>query len=119
MRFFSKAPFYYILLFLFSSSCKKEKVDEDCGCNGPTYRTLENRQARYTGDGTFAVSDSIDGYIYVSACDLDNAWEINNDEKAWNYTISGNVKKRCPGPNHKLELPAPGGPIQITYIKKI
>jgi hypothetical protein len=117
MYTFSKAPFYFIVLFFLVSSCSND--DEDCGCDGPTYRTLEKVQARYTGDGTFAASDSIDGYIYVSACDLDNAWEVSKDEKTWNYTISGNVKKRCPGPNPELELPAPGGPIQITYIKKM
>jgi hypothetical protein len=115
---FFRIPFYLILMSISAFSCKKEKVDEDCGCNGQTYRTLENLQARYTGDGTFAVADSIDGYIYVSACDMDNAWEVSNDDKTWNYIISGNVKKRCLGTDSELELPAPGGSIQITYIKK-
>jgi len=113
---FFRVLFYLILMSISAFSCKKEKVDEDCGCNGQTYRTLENLQARYTGNGTFAVADSIDGYIYVSACDMDNALEVSNDDKTWNYIISGNVKKRCLGLD--LELPAPGGPIQITYIKK-
>jgi hypothetical protein len=114
---FTKTSFYLIVLIFLVSSCSKD--DEHCGCDGPTYRTLENAQARYTGDGTFAVSDSVEGYIYVSACDIDKAWEVSRDEKTWNYTISGNVKKRCPGPNPELELPAPGGPIEIGYIKKM
>ena len=116
---FFRVSFYLILMSIPVFSCKNEKVDGDCGCNGSTYHTLENLQARYTGNSNFAISDSIDGYIYVSACDMDNAWEVSNDDKTWNYIISGNVKKRCPGPNPELELPAPGGPIQITYIKKI
>ncbi|RAI74584.1 hypothetical protein HMF3257_10425 [Spirosoma telluris] len=80
--------------------------------------TIENLQARYIGDGTFVVPDTMAGSIRVNACDVDTAWEISKDERTWNYIISGNVKKRCLGTHPELELPAPGGPIQITYIKK-
>lgn len=110
-------PLCFILLSVLLSSCSKE-AEEDCGCDGTTYRNLENLQARYTGDGVFVVPDSMHVYIKVSACDVDTAWEISQDEKVWNYTISGNIKKRCLGPHPELALPAPGGPIQITYLKK-
>ena len=118
MLLFIRTSFYFILLFLFTSSCTEEKVDADCGCDGLTNRTIENLQARYTGNGSFVVKDTIGDFLYVSACDVDSGWEVNNNGKTWNYTLSGYVKKRCPGPNPELELPAPGGPIQITYIEK-
>ncbi|GLU52788.1 hypothetical protein [Dyadobacter frigoris] len=118
MRFIIKAPFYFILLFFFVSSCSKGD-DEDCGCDGSTYRTIENLQARYSGDGTFVVPDTNVGFLKVSACDVDTAWEISKDEKTWNYTISGNITKTCLGPNPELRLPPSGGPIQITDIKKM
>lgn len=118
MCFFIRASFYLILLFLFTSSCTKE-IDEDCGCDSSTYRTIENLQARYSGNGSFVVKDTNGDFLYVSACDVDHIWEINKDEKTWNYNISGNVKRICLGPNRELMLPAPGGPIQITYIEKM
>ena len=117
MRFIIKA--FFLFLFIFASSCKKEKVDTDCGCDGSTNRTIENLQARYTGDGSFIIADTNGDFPYVSACDINNEWEVSKDEKTWNYIISGNIKKRCPGPHPELELPAPGGPIQITFLKKI
>ena len=116
MRFFIRAPFYTILLFLFTSSCSKEE-DKDCGCNGSTNRTIENLQARYIGNGSFVVKDTNGDFLNVLACDMDSVWKESKDDKTWNYTISGNIKKTCPGPDPELELPAPGGPIQITYIK--
>lgn len=118
MRFYCNTRLCVILLFLIANSCKKEKASKDCGCDGSIYRTIENLQARYSGNGSFAIEDTNATFFYVSACTIDNTWEINQDEKTWNYTVSGNIKKRCPGPNPELELPAPGGPIQITYIKK-
>ncbi|WP_221392169.1 hypothetical protein [Dyadobacter sp. NIV53] len=116
MRFIIKVSFYYFLLF--ASSCSKER-DEDCGCDGSTNLTIENQQARYSGNGSFVVPDKNVGFMQVSACDADSDWEVSKDGKTWNYTMSGNVKRRCPGPNPELELPAPGGPIEITYIKKL
>lgn len=107
----------FVLLFIVAS-CKKGKVDKDCGCGGSTYRTIENLQARYSGNGSFAIADTNATFFYVSACTIDKTWEVNRDEKTWNYTVSGNINRRCPGANPELELPAPGGPIQITYIKK-
>ncbi|WP_428663098.1 hypothetical protein [Runella sp.] len=116
MRFLIKTPFYHILLFFFASSCTK--VDRDCGCAGSTYRTIESLQAGYSGNGLFIVADTTGGYLYVSACDVNSSWEVSQNKQTLNYTISGNVKRRCPGPHPELELPAPGGPIQITSIKK-
>lgn len=116
MRLTPKVTFHFIFVFVFAFACSKN--DEDCGCDGSTRRVLENRQARYTGDGTFVVPDTIAGFISVNACDIDTAWEISKDEKNWNYTISGNIKNTCLGPNPELRLPPPGGPIQITNVKK-
>ena len=116
MRFIQKIPFYFVMLSIFAFACSK--ISEDCGCDGSTSRILDNREARYIGDGTFAVPDSILSLISVRACDVDTAWEISKDENNWNYTISGNIKNTCLGPNPELRLQAPGGPIQITYIKK-
>ena len=79
----------------------------------------KNLQARYTSDGTFVILDTLAGTMNVHACDVDTAWEISIDEKNWNYTISGNIKNTYLGPNPELRLPPPGGPIQITNIKKI
>ncbi|KAA0992661.1 hypothetical protein [Dyadobacter aurulentus] len=110
-----KAQYYCILLLLFTS-CSKN--NEDCGCDGSTRRILENLQARYIGDGTFVVPDTLARYMSVYACEVDTAWEISKDEKNWNYVISGNIKNTCLGPNPELRLPPPGGPIQITNIKK-
>jgi hypothetical protein len=116
MRPFSKDSFCLILLFSVAFSCTTEK--EDCGCSGAVYRTLEKLQARYTGEGTFVVTDSIGGLLHLYVCDVDPAWEVSKDTTSWNYTISGNVKRTCLGPNPELRLPSPGGPIQITYIQK-
>ena len=117
MRFFIRAPFYFIFLLFFASSCERED-DEDCGCDGSTYRTIENLQARYTGDGHFVAPDANSGFLYLAACGVNGAWEVSKDNKTWNYTISGNIKMRCLGPDRELAFPAPGGPIDITYIKK-
>lgn len=117
MRFFARTPFYFILPFLFTLSCSKG-ADEDCGCDGSTRRILENLQARYTGDGAFVVPDTMAGFIRVYACDVDTAWETSKDERIWNYTISGDLKKNCLGANPELALPYEGGPIRITFIKK-
>lgn len=116
MRLILKVPFYLTLLSSFVFACSKN--DEDCGCEGSTRRVLENRLARYLGDGTFVVQDTMARFISVHACDVDTTWEISKDEKNWNYTISGNLKNTCLGPNPELRLPPPGGPIQITYVKK-
>lgn len=116
MRFFIRASFYVSLLFFFAASCKK--VDEDCGCDGSTSRTIENFPARYSGNGSFVIADTNGAFFNVSACDVVSAWEVSKDEKNWNYIISGDIKKRCLGPNPELQLPAPGGPIHITSIKK-
>jgi len=117
MRFIVRAPFYFISMFVLASSCSKEG-EEDCGCNGSTYRTLENQRARYSGNGAFVVPDSVAGFLQVLACDVDPGWEVSKDEKSWNYTISGNIKRTCLGPNPELVVPRPGGPTQITHIKK-
>ncbi len=116
MRFSIRTLFYFILLFFFASSCAK--FEEDCGCDGSAYRTIENLKARYSGDGIFVVADTNGDFFNVTACDVDNTWEVSKDEKIRNYILSGNVKRRCLGPGRELQLPAPGGPIQITYIKK-
>lgn len=117
MRFFTKAPFYFVLLFFFALSCAKED-DEDCGCDGSTFRTLENIPARYAGNGTFSVPDTMVGIIAVYACDVDTAWEISKDStNTWNYTISGDLKKVCLGTHPELGLPS-GADIHITAIKK-
>jgi hypothetical protein len=116
MRFMLKAICYCILLLSFES-CSKD--DPECGCDGSTRRVLENIQARYVGKGTFVFQDTLAGYLRVYPCDVDPAWEISKDENIWNYIISGNLKKYCPGPNPELELPYPGGKIQLTNIKKL
>ncbi|MCE7071911.1 hypothetical protein LZG74_16450 [Dyadobacter sp. CY327] len=116
MRFIQKVSFYFTLLSIFAFACSKK--GEDCGCDGSTSRILENRKARYIGDGTFVVPDSISIFISVRACVVDTVWEISKNENNWNYTISGDIKNTCLGPNPELRLRAPGGPIQITFIKK-
>ncbi|MFC5408296.1 hypothetical protein ACFPMF_03175 [Larkinella bovis] len=116
MRFFIRTPFYVGILLLLSTSCTRR--EEDCGCDGSTNRTIENLPARYAGDGAFMIADTNGGFFSVSACAVDPAWEVSYDEKNWNYTLSGDVKKRCLGPHPELVLPAPGGPIRITSIKK-
>ncbi|MFD1143687.1 hypothetical protein ACFQ4C_21340 [Larkinella insperata] len=116
MRLVSKSGFFLIYLLSVVSSCTPEK--EDCGCGGSTYRTLDNLPARYTGEGTFVVPDSAAGFLSLSACDVDPAWEVSRDVASWNYTLSGQIKRTCLGPNPELRLPSPGGPIQITSIKK-
>lgn len=116
MRFRLRALFYCILLLSFAS-CSKD--DQDCGCGGSTRRILENVQARYAGEGVFVIPDINSGFTQVYPCDVDTTWEISKDENTWNYTISGNLKKHCPGPNPELELPYPGGKIQLTTIKKM
>jgi hypothetical protein len=118
-----RAPFYFLLVILFSSSCKKSKVElqADCGCDGSAYLTIENVQARHAGNGFFVINktDTNGKLTYGSACDSDSTWEVSTDEKIWNYTISGDLKKRCPSANQEYELTAPGGLLQITSIKKI
>ncbi|QRR01472.1 hypothetical protein [Dyadobacter sandarakinus] len=114
-----KAAFLILLVSLFALSCSKENIDEDCGCGGSTSQVLENRKARYIGEGTFFVPDTLTGGLSVHACDVDASWEIGKDENTWNYTISGNIKSTCLGPNPELRLRAPGGPIQITSIKEM
>lgn len=103
------------ILFL-ATSCSK--MDKDCGCGGSTYLTIDSMPASYSGDGYFIVKDSIAGYLHVSACDVKSDWEVSKSQQSWNYIISANVKRRCPGPNPELELPAPGGPIDIIYLRK-
>lgn len=116
MYFLTGASWYIILLFLLVSSCTK--VDRDCGCEGTTYRTIESLQAGYSGNGLFIVADTTGGYMYVLSCNVNSSWEVSQNRQTLNYTISGNIKRRCPGPHPELELPAPGGPIHITSIKK-
>jgi len=120
MRFIVKTPFFFLLFFVFSSSCKKEKIDTDCGCNGLTYLTIENLQARHSGNGYFVINktDTNGSLTYGWACELDSTWEVSTDEKIWNYTISGNLRKRCPSSNGEYVLTVPGGLMQITSIKK-
>lgn len=121
MRFIVKTPFFFLFLLVFSSSCKKEKIDTDCGCDGSTYLIIENLQARHSGNGYFVINktDKNGSLTYGWACDVDRTWEVSTDEKIWNYTISGNLKNRCPNSfNGEYVLMAPGGPIQITSIKK-
>jgi ABC-type oligopeptide transport system substrate-binding subunit len=116
MRFMLSALLYCILLLPFASSCSKN--NQDCGCNGSTRRILENVQAQYTGEGVFVVPDINSGFIQVYPCEVDTTWEISKDENTWNYTISGDLKKHCFGPNPELELPYPGGKIRLTNIQK-
>jgi hypothetical protein len=120
MRFIAKTSFFFLFLLVFASSCRKEKVDVDCGCNGSTAGIIENVQARYSGDGYFVINKNYTNgsLTYGWACDVDSTWEVSTDEKIWNYTISGNLKNRCPSSNGEYVLTAPGGPIQITSIKK-
>ncbi|MCF0068828.1 hypothetical protein LZD49_00005 [Dyadobacter sp. CY261] len=117
MRLILNAPFYGILLLCFLSSCSKD--EQDCGCDGSTRRIFENVQARYVGEGMFVVPDTMAGFLRLYPCDVDTTWEVSEDRNTWNYTISGNLKKYCPGPNPELELPYGGGKIQLTNIKKM
>lgn len=116
MHLIYKAPIYFILISIFASSCSKN--GEDCGCDGSTRRVLENVKARYVGEGVFVVSDTIAGFFNIYPCDIDTTWEISKGENTWNYTISGDLKKYCPGPNPESESPYIGGKIQLTNIKK-
>jgi hypothetical protein len=121
MRFINKAPFFFLFLFVFSSSCKKDKIDMDCGCDGSTILNIENLEARHTGNGYFAINkvDTNGGLTYGWACDVDSTWETNTDQTSWNYTISGNLKKRCPVnfDIQNLSMLA-GGPIEIKSLRK-
>jgi hypothetical protein len=118
MRFIS---FILLGLIIFSSSCKKEKVDTDCGCDGSTYLAIENEEARYAGNGHFVINTPVrnGGLVYGTSCKVDSTWEVSVDEKIWNYTLSGNLKRRCESifDGRNLSM-APGGPMQITSIKK-
>ncbi|MCF2442513.1 hypothetical protein L0657_00995 [Dyadobacter sp. CY345] len=121
MHFIVQALFFFILLFVFSSSCKKEKIEPDCGCDGSVYLTIENLQARHSGNGYFVINktDTNGNLTYGLACDVDSAWEVSTDEKKWNYIISGNMKNRCPSNlDGQYVLMSPGGWIQITSIIK-
>jgi hypothetical protein len=122
MLFPARASFY-LALFIFASSCKKEHVekkDVDCGCESSTYVTIEGQQARHLGNGYFVINkNQANGNLnYGQACDTDSTWTVSKDQDSWNYVISGNLKARCPGPTKEYILQAPGGFIQITTIRK-
>ena len=120
MRFIAKTSFFFLFLLVFSSSCRKEKIETDCGCNGSTILLIENVQARHSGNGYFVINktDTNGSLTYGWACDVDSTWEVSTDEKIWNYIISGNLKKKCPSSNGEYLLTAPGGPIQIKSIRR-
>ncbi|MCF2491479.1 hypothetical protein [Dyadobacter sp. CY347] len=120
MHFILKTPFFFLLIFVFSSSCQKEKIDTDCGCSGSTYLTIQNLQARHSGNGYFIINkiDTNGSLTYGWACDVDSTWKVSTDEKIWNYTISGNLKKRCSVKGQEYMSMAAGVPIQITSIIK-
>jgi hypothetical protein len=121
MRIIPKTLFICLFFLIFSTSCKKEKVDADCGCDSATYLSIENLQARHIGNGTFVINktDTNGSLTYGFACDVDGTWEVSTDEKIWNYTLSGNLKSRCQSTFESRNLSMiPGGPIQITFIQK-
>lgn len=109
-----------LIILLFASSCKKKEAALDCGCDGSTYAKVENAEASYLGNGYFVINkiDQHDHLTYGWACVVDTNWTKSTDPGIYNYVISGNLKNRCPTPGDAFYSMLPGGPLQITSIRK-
>lgn len=80
-------------------SCKDDKESPlACGCNGPVYKTVENAEASYLGDGYFTIKNTTQGdsILYGWACELDTTLQKSPNESTRNYIISANFKRSCP-----------------------
>jgi hypothetical protein len=80
-------------------SCKD---DEDsamaCGCNGPVFRSIENAEASYLGDGYFIIRNELQGdsLIYGWACEQNTTLKKSPDQYTRDYIVSVNLMKACP-----------------------
>lgn len=109
--------FTAIIALLFAFSCQQQKDPKpDCGCDGKTYKSIENVKAVYNGSGNFTlITENPSEISSVVACETDSTWQKSADENTPDYVISGRVKARCfLGPTFII-LPSH---IQITAIKK-
>ncbi|GGB87354.1 hypothetical protein [Dyadobacter sediminis] len=108
--------FLAVTVLVFALSCQKEDPKPDCGCDGKTYKKVENAKAVYHGLGTFTIAEEASsGNIYTIACEADSTWQKSADLKIPDYIISGNLKSNCSFGPTLIALP---DYIQITAIKK-
>lgn len=111
-----------VLLINLTFSCAKKKntPEPDCGCDGTTFASVENVKASYLGNGYFVMNqkDQYGNLTYGWACKTDTTWQKSALPDSFNYTVSGNLKRVCPQPNDAYALRAPGGPFEITAIRK-
>jgi hypothetical protein len=80
-------------------SCKDDKDSAlACGCNGPVYKTVENAEASYLGNGYFTIKNTMpgDSILYGWACESDTTLQKSPDEHTHDYIISASFKRPCP-----------------------
>lgn len=118
MRKLIKTSCFLILMPFLLTACKKDEDVEDCDCAGSTFGIIENTPASYSANGVFLVKDPRIGMVSYYDCDRSRQWEVSKTDTTFNYTISGNLKRKCLGPNPELIITAPGGPIELTDVKK-
>ncbi|SKB71800.1 hypothetical protein SAMN05660293_01668 [Dyadobacter psychrophilus] len=69
-----------------------------CGCNGPVFKTVENAEASYLGDGYFIIKNNMQGdsLLYGWACEQDTTLAKSPDQYTRDYIVSVNLMRACP-----------------------
>jgi hypothetical protein len=114
----------FCITLLFASSCqdKKEETLLDCGCRGPVYKTVEDEQASYLGNGYFVIGTGAgnEPLIYAWACEIDTTLVKSPNQYSRDYKISGNLKKGCPVNDivFPIETPTVLDMLDVTAISR-
>jgi hypothetical protein len=94
----SKCCSLLLCLFLVAS-CKDKDPDADCGCNGPTVRTIDNAKASFLGSGRLLLrlrsTDDVEYEELYQLCSEPDSLIITPDITNPDYTVSGKVKNNC------------------------
>jgi hypothetical protein len=100
MRQFSRllVPFAVLIATAVFSCKDKDDSALACGCNGPVYKTVENADATYLGNGYFIIKNNMQGdsLLYGWACEVDTTLQKSPDENTRNYIVSADFKQSCP-----------------------
>jgi hypothetical protein len=114
-----KSTYLKMLLFtLLFASCKDKKETDDCGCNSPTVKSLENVKGSYLDSKMFLLQLKSDDLIFEEVyklCSGSDTLTVTADITKPDYVLSGKVKTGCA---NDFQSTAPPLLLEVTEIKK-